>query len=347
MSVRRPDTEGRPSASASAQALWFTAPRVAELRTEGVAAPEPGELLVRSMVSLVGPGTDLLVYRGDAGQDALQLPTYAGRLSFPVKYGQHVVGRVEEVGAGARQEPGNLVFVRHPHQDRFVVADDPSLVFSLPSDLAPERAVFADVVDVAVNAVLDVPIRIGDAIVVYGAGAVGSLCAQLARATAGTVIVVDPDAAQRDLATEWGADAAVEPIDAPTRIRELTDGRGADVAIEATGAPASLQAAIEATGQEGTVVAVTFSGSQDVPLRLSPEFHYRRQRMVSTQVGSVGSGLQPRWDFDRRMQVVLELLSSERVRVRAMHTLPFARAPEAFRLVDDHPGEALAVLLEY
>jgi 2-desacetyl-2-hydroxyethyl bacteriochlorophyllide A dehydrogenase len=349
MSVRHPDTDGRPSASvsASARALWFTAPRVAELRTEALASPGHGELLVHSLVSLISSGTELLVYRGDAAQDALELPTLEGRLSFPVKYGHQVVGRVEAAGDGARHAAGDLVFARHPHQDRFIVADDPALVFSLPADLAPEHAVFANLVDVAVNAVLDVPIRIGDAVVVYGAGTVGSLCAQLAKATAGTVILVDPLAAQRDRAGDWGADAVVDALQAPAAIRDLTDGRGADVAMETTGEPAALQAAIEATGQEGTVVAVTFFGSDHVPLRLSPEFHYRRQRMVSTQVSSVGSGLQPRWDFSRRMEVVLDLLRSGRVRVQATHSFPFTEAPDAFRVVDARPSEAMGVLLEY
>src|SRR5204862_310824 len=78
-------------------------------------------------------------------------------------------------------------------------------------------------------------------------------------------------------------------------VRELSDGRGADVAIEASGAPAALQSAIVATGQEGTIVAISFFGKKTVPLVLSPEFHYRRQRLISSQVSTIGSGLQPRW----------------------------------------------------
>ena len=178
-------------------------------------------------------------------------------------------------------------------------------------------------------------------------GIIGSVCAQLARATAGTVIVVDGLESRRALAREWGADAAVDPSEAPAAIRELTAGRGADVSIEASGTSAALQAAIEATGIEGTVVAVTFFGSQDVPLRLSPEFHLRRQRMVSTQLSSVGSGLQPRWSFARRMNVVLELLRTERVHVHAMHTFPFDQAPEAYRLLDAQANETLGVTLHY
>ncbi len=344
MSVRSP----APVGSRSARALWFTGPRNAQLRAEPVGAPGEGELLVHGVVSLISPGTEMLIYRGEAAPEpALDLLTSEGRLDYPVKYAYQVVGRVEEAGPGARHAEGDLVFVRHPHQDRFVVRDDPALVLSIPDGLPPERAVFANLVDVAVNAVHDVPIRIGDAVVVYGVGIIGSLCAQLARATAGTVIVVDALESRLELAREWGADAAVHPRDAPAAIRELTAGRGADVSVEASGTSAALQAAIESTGIEGTVVAVTFFGSQDVPLRLSPEFHLRRQRMVSTQVSSVGSGLQPRWSFARRMEVVLELLRTERVHVHATHTFPFDRAPEAYRLLDAQANETMGVTLHY
>jgi threonine dehydrogenase-like Zn-dependent dehydrogenase len=195
--------------------------------------------------------------------------------------------------------------------------------------------------------VLDVPIRIGDAVVVFAAGVVGSLCAQLAQATAGIVIVVDAAAARRAIARDWGADAAVEPHEATAAIRALTAGRGADVAIEATGTPAALEAAMEATGEEGTVVAVTLAGRREVPLRLAPEFHYRRQRLVSTQVDSLGAGLQPRWSLARRMEVVLDLLRAERVRVRATHTFPFDRAPEAYDVANRLADEAMGIMLTY
>ena len=66
---------------------------------------------------------------------------------------------------------------------------------------------------------LDVPVRLGDAVVVYGQGVVGSFCAQLARRTAGVLLVVDPIEARRRIALEWGADVAVAPADAPAASR--------------------------------------------------------------------------------------------------------------------------------
>lgn len=310
--------------------------------------PKSDEIMVRAIVSLVSAGTEMLVYRGELpAEDELGLETCEGSFGFPVKYAYQVVGEVVSAGEDASFKPGDLVFARHPHQDYFTMRSGGWLLAPVPDGLPPERAVFVNLLEVALNCMLDVPVRFGDAVVVYGQGVVGSFCAQLARRTAGILIVVDPIAARLDSARAWGADAAVTPEEAPQTIAELTGERGVDVAIEVSGSPAALQAALRATGQEGTIAAVSFFGTRLVPLLLSPEFHYRRQRIVSSQVSSVGSGLQPRWSFQRRNAVAFELLRSDWLVTPVSHRIPFERAPEAYRLLDEHPDQAMGILLVY
>ena len=330
------------------RALWFTAPRRAELREERVADPTDDQVLVRGITSLVSSGTEMRVYRGEVGADwTLGLETFGGSLRFPVKYAYQIVGVVERAGARSGYQPGQRVFARHPHQEAFTIANKPFLLYPLPADLPPRRAAFANLLDVAVTCMLDVPVRIGDAVVVFGQGVVGSFCAQLARRTAGALVVVDPIERRRRIALDWGADAAVAPADAPAAIAELTQGRGADVSIEASGAPEALQQAVQTTGQEGIIAVVSFFGSRSVPLVLAPEFHFRRQHMTSSQVRSVGAGLQPRWTLERRMQTVFRLLADESLVAPVTHVLPFSRAPEAYTLLDAHLDETMGILLSY
>jgi threonine dehydrogenase-like Zn-dependent dehydrogenase len=73
----------------------------------------------------------------------------------------------------------------------------------------------------------------------------------------------------------------------------------------------------------------------------------RRLRMVSSQVNVIGSGLQPRWDVQRRMNLVFDLLPSLHPNELISHRIPFDYAPEAYRLIDQKPEEVLAVVLEY
>jgi 2-desacetyl-2-hydroxyethyl bacteriochlorophyllide A dehydrogenase len=339
-----------------ATALWFTAPRTAELRQEALGSPGPGEILVRGIVSLVSPGTEMSLYRGQVeaapqGDPATAaseyLATAEGELPFPVKFAYQIVGEVEQAGEGSAYSVGDRVFSYFPHQDRFVVADDPSLVFGVPDELDPDRAAFANLFCVAYNALLDCPVRIGDCVAVSGLGIIGSFAAHLARRTASRLIVIDPLPQRRERATWIGADAVVHPDQAADAIAELTAGRGVDVYIEASGATRALQGAIDATGQEGTIVVISYYGNREVTLRLSPEFHVRRQRIVSSQVGNVGSGLQPRWDAGRRMAVAMEELTSFDIETLVSHRLPFTDAPLAYEQIDTRPDESLGVLLQY
>jgi threonine dehydrogenase-like Zn-dependent dehydrogenase len=183
----------------------------------------------------------------------------------------------------------------HPHQDLFTIGADPTLITRVPDEVKDEAATFINLMRVALTAVLDAPVRVGETAVVFGQGIVGMLCARLARLNAGHVVVVDRIAARRDLALRYGADMAVAPEDVRSAVDQVSRGRGADIAIEASGAPSALQSAIEVTGADGQIVVVSYFGAREVQLRLAPEFHFRRLRIISSQAGT-----QARWDWGRR-----------------------------------------------
>ncbi len=102
---------------------------------------------------------------------------------------------------------------------------------------------------------------------------------------------------------QYGAHVAVSPEDALETIRDLSAGRGADVTIEASGAPSALQTAIEGTGAEGIVLVPAYYGRKPVELILSPEFHMRRLRMVSSSVNAPDGRLSSRWTNERRLDL--------------------------------------------
>jgi 2-desacetyl-2-hydroxyethyl bacteriochlorophyllide A dehydrogenase len=330
------------------RALWFTDPRRAEIREEELPALAPNQVRVRAVTSLVSSGTEMRVYRGELDPEMpLGLETFGGSARFPIKYAYQIVGDIIEAGLESGYDVGERVFARHPHQELFNVRADPFLLSRVPKELDAERAVFANLLDVALNCMLDVPVRIGDVVVVFGQGTIGAFCAQLARRTAGRVIVVDPIESRRRAAIEAGADAAVHPREAREAVYELSGGRGADISIEVSGAPAALQQAFAVTGQEGTIAVVSFFGARIVELVLAPEFHFRRLRMISSQVRGVSSALQARWTLDRRFESVFWLLQDESLLTPISHIFPFERAPEAYTLLDEHPEETQGVILRY
>jgi threonine dehydrogenase-like Zn-dependent dehydrogenase len=333
-----------------ASALWITKKGVAELRGAEAPDPGPGEIRVKAIASGISTGTEMVLYHGLGPADQAMTPsTCEGRWDLPVKYGYQSVGRVIDAGVKSGYQQGELVFCRYPHQDYYTIdATDPELVNRIPEFDPPELGVLGNNADVALTALLDVPVRFGDVVVVIGVGIVGMFCALLARRTAGTLIVVDPFEYRRDIALALGADLAVHPDDDPVgAVLEASGGRGSDISIEASGSASGLQLAIDTCALEATVNVVGWYGSKQIPLVLSPQFYSQRLKLVSSSVLYAGSGLQPRWDLGRKLEVALDLLPSLHPTEMISHRIPFDRAPEAFRLLDERRGETLAVIFTY
>jgi 2-desacetyl-2-hydroxyethyl bacteriochlorophyllide A dehydrogenase len=334
-----------PDGSLEARALWFAAPRTAELRPERVPPPGPGKVRVRTIASAISHGTEMLVYRGEVPTELpLDLPTLAGDFSFPIKYGYASVGRVLDAGV-EYLSPGDLVFVHHPHQDAFVVPAD--LPVRLPDGLDPMVGLFFANLETALNVVHDTPLRLGEAALVFGQGVVGLLVIQLLKlAGADRVLAVDPLKKRRERALEVGADEAFEPGEnLRGRVLAATAGRGVDVAVEASSSGTALQSAVDAVAVEGTVVVASWYGTKSVTLSLGGHFHRGRVRLRSSQVGRMNPELGSRWDLARRTETVLALLPQLRLKELISHQIPFEEAPEAYRLVDESPDKAIQVVL--
>jgi threonine dehydrogenase-like Zn-dependent dehydrogenase len=162
------------------------------------------------------------------------------------------------------------------------------------------------------------------------------------------VLAVDPLEKRRLLALAGGAYAAFEPDeDLGALVGEATAGRGPDVVVEASGSGVALQAAIESVADEGTVVVASWYGTKPVSLALGGHFHRGRVRLRSSQVGGLNPELCARWDRTRRMETVIGLLRRLRLEELVSHRIAFGRAPEAYGLLDERPGEAVQVVLEY
>ena len=81
------------------RAVWFTAPRKVELRDEPVREPGPGEVTVQAHYSLISPGSEMHVYRGDGGLPDALIPTMEGTFRFPVDSAIRPLGKSAPLAA--------------------------------------------------------------------------------------------------------------------------------------------------------------------------------------------------------------------------------------------------------
>jgi 2-desacetyl-2-hydroxyethyl bacteriochlorophyllide A dehydrogenase len=324
-----------------AQSVWFSAARQVDLRDEDVPALGPDDVRVKAIASAISHGTEMLVFRGQVPTETeLDLPTLRGSFAFPIKYGYASVGHIAEVGSAVQSLGiGDVVFALHPHQTEYVIPF--TLVRRLPAGLDPFLGVFLANVETAVNVALDAAPRLGERVLVFGQGVVGLLITQMLKRTgASEVAVVDPIERRRELALSVGADRALAPEEEAT----LSDF---DVAIEVSANVNALNAAINAVAFGGTIVVCSWYGTKPVPLILGGPFHRRRLRIVSSQVGTIDSALQPRWSRERRMELACKLLGELQLETLISHRIPFEAAAQAYRLVDECPDQAVQVVLTY
>jgi NADPH:quinone reductase-like Zn-dependent oxidoreductase len=317
-------------------ALWYVAPGRAELRTEEVAAPAPGELIVRALFGAISRGTERLVHAGrvpPSEHERMRAPMMAGSFPFPVKYGYATVGRVV---AGGGELDGRNVFTLHPHQSLFNVAV--AAAIPVPGDVPPERAVLAANMETALNAVWDGAPAAADRIAVVGGGLVGLLVAFLcARLPAAEVTVVDIAAARAKLAHALGARFA-QPDDAPG---------DCDLVFHASGRGAGLATALRLAGEEAIVAELSWYGSGEVAAPLGEAFHSRRLRLVSSQVGKVAPSHRSRWTHRRRLAAALALLDAPALDLLLAPAIAFEELPAKLPSVFACDSEGVCPLIRY
>jgi threonine dehydrogenase-like Zn-dependent dehydrogenase len=194
---------------------------------------------------------------------ASELESWTGRAepTYPLSLGHEVSGVVAELGEGVDSlgvgDPVGVWVTSEGYAD-YVVAE---AAHCYPAGDAPLDTVLAEPLACVVNAVELADLRLGDDVVLIGAGFMGHLVQQVsALRGVGRLIVADRrhDALERARALGATSTINVGEEDLASRVSELTDGRLADVCIECTGTQAALDALGSVTRMSGKVVLVGF-----------------------------------------------------------------------------------------
>ena len=181
----------------------------------------------------------------------------------------------------------------------------------VPEGVTDEAAAMCEPCAVTVHAVRLSQLKLGDNVVVLGAGPIGLLCMQVARAAgANKVIVSEPAPARAAAARRLGADAVINPIeeDAVERVVELTDGTGPDVVFECAAAPGTLDQALNMVRRNGQVVLVAIVW-KETPV-LPPDW-MAREINLKTSFGTQPEDWRIALDLIKSGRVTMDPLVSE------------------------------------
>ena len=365
--------------TATPRRLLLTGPRTITLEPIERGPLRTGQVRLKTLYSGISHGTEMVHYRGLSSSEGTSFDPQRRVFRsgggappvFPMAMGYELVSEVIETAPDVTAVGvGDIVHTDGQHAEETVIDVDAALgsslypLVKLPSALAPSDALYISLGTVALQAVHDARIKVGDSVAVFGLGAVGLMTVQLARRNgAGWIGAVDPIAERRALAEGLGVSVALDPADGGVAVKEhapraedvpaadmTLPGPGVDVALETSGTYAGLHEAIRSVAVGGRVVAVGFYAGDASPLRLGDEWHHNRPELISS-MGVIGCPHRdyPQWGRRRMVRTVTELLDSGSLDVSSFpgRSFPFDDAADAYEFVDAHSAGAIKVALEY
>lgn len=147
----------------------------------------------------------------------------------------------------------------------FMLLSERARIHRMPADIPRQAGVLVEPLACAIHAVERANIRLGEDVVVAGAGPIGLLIVQVLKLKSpGRIIVTDRQADRLALARRFGADLTIDvSVEDPVeRILALTDGYGCDVFIEATGHPSAVDQGIGALRKLGRMIVYGVFGEK-------------------------------------------------------------------------------------
>jgi len=219
----------------------------------------------------------------------------------------------------------------------FVVSEN--WVHRLPDFLSFEEGALLEPLAVAVHAARRAQIEMGHTAAIFGAGGIGILLLQVARASgAAKVFITDLSEHRLKTAEFFGVTLALHPAkeDPVERILQETGGLGVDRSFEAVGLQTTLQQAAASLKKGGIGVLIGFF---EDPYKVVFPVNLFVQREIEIR-GSRGYC----WDF----QVAMEFLRNKRVKLKPLisHQLPLEDLPRAFEILLDPKSEADKVVIQ-
>ena len=216
----------------------------------------------------------------------------------------------------------------------YVVADRHNL-FPLPATVDPAVATLTEPLACVLRGYDRITPHASDRVFIAGAGPIGLLTVQVAKHMgAAHVVVSEPQATRRAIASELGADTVLDPTrdDVGQAVRDLTCGLGADLTIEAAGVNPAFRACLDTVRESGTILVLSVGNP-------ATTFELRPFDLFAHELQIVGSNTRL-----KTFQRALDLIPSLHLDPIITHRFPLAEAERAVRTAK--AGQGAKVLLD-
>lgn len=330
----------------TSDAVVFVGPGSVAVQEQPVPQPDKGQILIRTIKSMISPGTELSLLSGDSQPGSI----WADATQFPAYPGYANVGEVIGVGEGGDESMiGRRVASYTPHARFVTITSD--LYWPIPDGVDDESACFFVFAQIIMNAVRRSGLTWGESAVVYGLGILGQLTARIC-VLAGARPVFGVDVSEKRLGLAGGGVIPVNPSKegVPAVVKESNSGRLADVLFEVTGNAELIQAEMKALRSVGRLVLVSSPRRPTIF-----DFHDFCNNPSFTIIGAHNwshpespTCLNP-WTRGRHAELFFDLLKEGRLEVSSLITHRSAAhdAPLMYQILQEKGSPALGVVLEW
>ena len=322
-----------------------------------VAPLAPGHVRVRTVSSAISPGTEMTYIGAGATNPYLHkrwdpelrvfLPGKPS-VEYPIVFGYRAAGRVVDSATPAAPV-GTRVYGKWRHTELVALPADVAIDERVPDGLTFEDAVdLGQMAPIGMNAIAYAGEELhGTPTVIFGAGPVGLIVAQLAAASgASAVHVVDRLASRLEIAKTCRLETllSADGVDVARELKRRLGAEGIAVVFECTGSTRALQEAIRTVRRRGRVIAVGFYQGEAAGLFLGDEFHHNGVEIRSAQIGNI----HPAWSMSSLRARVIELALGGHLTLGGLPrvTFPVEKAADAFAAVK-RPEMVLQAALAY
>jgi len=208
---------------------------------------------------------------------------------LPATWGYQNVGEVVEVGPDVRELAlGDVVYSSADHTEYAVFPDD-WLYVKLPPAVRREEAALFGMASVAMRTCRNADLRMGERVLVVGAGFIGQMAAQIAAAMGARPVLCDVDEGRIETARQIGAAELVFNSSGEGWSDHVTPG-SFDAVLDFAGVPGMEDQLIEAATMRGRVLLVagrakveyTFNKGQGREIVLKQNSHFDRSDLSNT-----------------------------------------------------------------
>lgn len=217
----------------------------------------------------------------------------------------------------------------------YVVVKEP-YVYELPEYLTYETGALMEPLAVATHAVKRADVRLGESVLIIGAGAIGMMTAAMCRRSgAGEIIIADVSDHRLLAALEVGATKAVNSgrEDLEREIASITQGKGVDKSFECVGRESCFNQAVMTLKKNGTATVI---GIYEKPVVSFPA-----SRLITHEIHVQGAQSYC-WDFPIAIKAAKDLPMEKFI----THTFPLSRLEEAVRTALDPNSKSIKVVVK-